>query len=93
MSQNIFNRRQYTKVQHQAMTNLFALSSLNVDAPNILVRINTHNLSADPSAPEYFNYDDSDTFVLATSSSPKDVISYLSPQNFVDLNVRDGGYF
>jgi hypothetical protein len=93
MSQNVFNRKQYTKVQHKAMTNLFALSSLNVDAPNILVRINTHNLSADPSTPEYFNYDDTDTFVLATSSSPKDVISYFSPQDFVDLNVRDGGYF
>ena len=93
MSQNIFNRKQYTKVRHQAITNLFALSTLNVDAPNILVRINTHNLSADPSTPEYFNYDDTDTFVLATSSYPKDHISYLSPQNLVDLNVRDGGYF
>jgi hypothetical protein len=93
MSQNIFNRRQYTKVRHQAITNLFALSALNADAPNILMRVNTHNLSADPSTPEYFNYDDSDTFVLATSSSPKDVISYFSPQDFVDLNVRDGGYF
>ena len=93
MSQSVFNRRQYTKARHEAITNLISLSGLNVDAPNILMRINTYNLSADPSTPEYFNYDDTDTFVMATSSNPKDVISYLSPQNFVDLNVRDGGYF
>ena len=93
MSQNVFNRKQYTKANHQAITNLFALSSLNADAPNILLRINTQNVPEDPNTPEYFNYDDTDTFVMATSSNPKDHIAYLSPQNLVDLNVRDGGYF
>jgi hypothetical protein len=93
MSQNIFNRKQYTKARHQALTNLLQLSALNVDAPNILVRINTQNIPEDPTVPEYYKYDDTDTFVMATSSSPKDHISYFSPQNFVDLNVRDGGYF
>lgn len=93
MSQDVFSRRQYTKARHEAITNLVSLSALNADAPNILMRINTQNVPEDPMIPAYWQYDDTDTFVMATSSSPKDLISYLSPQNVVDLNVRDGGYF
>lgn len=93
MSSNIFNRRQYTTQMHEALTTLQNLSSFATDAPHILLRINTENTLEDTTLPEYYKYDDTDTFVMLTSAHPKDAMSYLSPQNVVDLNVRDGGYF
>jgi len=93
MNQNVFNRRQYTQQYHEALTTFRNLSSLAVDTPHILLRINTENVPEDTTLPEYYKYDDTDTFVMITSAHPKDAMSYLSPQNVVDLNVRDGGYF
>lgn len=93
MSQNVFNRRQYTQQRHEALTTLQNLSALNANAPQILIRLNTDNAPKDLNDPEYFKHDDKDTFVMATSAQPTDVIGYLSPKNLVNLNVRDGGYF
>lgn len=93
MSQNVFNRRQYTQRHHEALTTFQNLSSLGADTPHILIRVNTENIPEDGSVPEYYKHDDTDTFVMVTSAHPKDAMSYLSPQNVVDLNVRDGGYF
>ena len=93
MSQNVFNRRQYTQKQHEALTTLQNLSSLNINAPQILIRINTENAPKDLNEPGYFQHDDKDTFIMATSAQPNDTIGYLSQKNLVNLNVRDGGYF
>ena len=93
MSRNVFERRQYTTQHQAALSTLISLSALSVDTPNILVRFNTKNEPKDLTVPEYYKYDDTDTFVMITSAAPKDAIAYLSPQNLVDLNVRDGGYF
>lgn len=93
MSQNVFNRRQYTQQHHEMLTTFRDLSSLGVDTPHILIRVNTENVPEDTTLPEYYKYDDTDTFVMITSAHPKDAMTYLSPQNVVDLNVRDGGFF
>ena len=93
MSQDIFKRRAYTAKNHQALSILNSLTALNLDSSNILIRVNTLNLSADPNNPAYYNADDIDTFVFTTSANPQDYLQYTSPVNIVSLNVRDGGYF
>lgn len=93
MSQNVFNRKQYTQKHKEALATVHSLSSLNNDAPHILMRINTKNAPKDPTEPEYYRHDDTDTFIMATSAHPNDVMGYLSKKNLVNLNVKDGGYF
>ena len=93
MSTSIFDRRTFGSNNKKALDLLKSLSGVAVDDQNIVVRVNTSNLSADPA--DYFNapVDDLDTFVLTTSADSDNQITYQSLQNVVDLNVRDGGYF
>jgi len=67
MSQNVFNRRQYTQQHHEMLTTFRDLSSLGVDTPHILIRVNTENVPEDTTLPEYYKYDDIDTFAMITS--------------------------
>ena len=93
MSQDIFKRRVYSAKNHRGISILNSLTALNLDSSNILIRVNTLSLSADPNNPAHYNADDIDTFVFATSSNPQDYLQYTSPKNLLNLNVRDGGYF
>lgn len=90
---NIFDRRPFTKDHEKAISMLYSLSTLAANAPNIMIRANTVNLSVDPSSPESVHLDDVDTFVITTSADPENTIIYTSGKDLVDLNVRDGGFF
>ena len=90
---NIFNRRNFTKDHRKGISMLYSLSTITANAPNIMVRANTVNLSVDPSMPGSEYYDDIDTFVITTSADPENTIIYTSPTDIVDLSIRDGGYF
>lgn len=94
MSDDIFTRRTFTADDRRAITMLYSLSALAANAPNIMIRANTVNLSVDPSSPESVHLDDDvDTFVITTSADPENTIIYTSGRDLVDLNVRDGGFF
>ena len=90
---DIFKRRTFTAEHKKAISMLYSLSTLAANAPNIMIRANTVNLSVDPSMPGSEHYDDIDTFVITTSADPENTIIYTSPTDIVDLSVRDGGYF
>jgi hypothetical protein len=73
----------FTTQDKALMMNLLSTADfINQNAPNILLRINTEQLSGNI-----------DTFVLTTSSKPEDVIVYTSNTDIIDLNVVDGGSF
>jgi len=93
MNKNPFERRQYKEAYQQAINELFSLSALDIDTKNMLIRVNTQNIPKNPETPAYFNHDDIDTFVIITSANPLDLMTYTSPINAVNLNVRDGGFF
>ena len=93
MGNDIFSRRTFSSKHKQAITTLYSLSTIAQNAPNIMIRLNTVNLSVDHSLPEYAHYDDIDTFVITTSADPENTIIYTSPTNPVDLSVSDGGFF
>ena len=90
---SVFNRRTFTAEHKKAITMLYSLSTLAANAPNIMIRANTASLSVDPSMPGSVHLDDIDTFVITTSADPENSIIYTSGKDFVDLNVRDGGFF
>lgn len=92
MSNSIFNRRTFAPSHKKALDLLRSLSGVAVDDQNIMIRVNTSNLSAD-STNSPVPLDDLDTFVVTTSADPENIITYESVLNVVDLNVRDGGYF
>ncbi len=90
---NIFNRKSFTKKYRGALNGVYNLSASVEDAPNIMIRVNTAQLSATPNLPGFEHYDDIDTFVVTTSADPENTIIYTSGKNDVNWNVKDGGYF
>jgi hypothetical protein len=91
---NIFDRRPFTAEHQKAISMIYSLSTLAANAPNIMIRANTANLSVDPSSLESVHLDDDvDTFVITTSADPENTIIYTSGKDLLNLNIRDGGYF
>jgi hypothetical protein len=95
MSSDLFNRTFYSSTLKRELTSLQQfLSSVQMDMADILYRTNTVHLpSSDMPIPTGIVLDDVDTFVITASSQEENIITYTSPVNIVDLNVRDGGYF
>jgi hypothetical protein len=92
MSNSIFSRRTFAPSHKKALDLFRSLSGVAVDDQNIMIRVNTSNLSAD-STNFPVQLDDMDTFVVTTSADSENLITYESVFNTVNLNVRDGGYF
>ena len=83
---NVFDKAFFDKRAKNQMNQIFSLSSfvesLSYGPEFVALRVNTDS-----------SIDNTDSFVISTSSNPTDQITYVSPNDVVDLNVRDGGFF